>query len=37
MHVSVFGGPSPIFMGEAKTAILGKIFDKVLSWQLTIP
>ena len=29
-----FGGPSPVFKGGI-TAILGKIFDKVLKWRLT--
>ena len=36
MHILVFRVPSPFLQG-AKMAILGKIFDKVLNWQLTIP
>jgi len=32
-----FGVPSPVFLQGAKAAILGKLFDRVLKWQLTIP
>jgi len=31
-----FGDPPQFFIG-GKTEILGKIFDKVLKWRLTIP
>jgi len=35
MHILVWG-PSPIFYREAKVTILGKIFDKILNWWLTV-
>jgi len=35
MHVLVLGDPSRFLQGQ-KAAILGKIFNKVLKWWLTI-